>query len=541
MNSVTQDALTVSPAGAQRVPASWLVGWLALVSLLHLAGLNGHWWYQPDSGLYMSLARSLVETGRFNFNHRPHTYVWPGFPVLLAGVRLVFGDAIIAYNATMALLAVACVGLAYPLYRLLAEDRRQVIYAMVWFGLSGTLFYYSRRILTETPFTLLVIGGLYCTQRMLQSQGRASYLWALAVGVVACAATFVRPFGPALAAGTLAGLWLRRRSLARWQANLARSALAATPLLGAAALWVSRRAPLSSGPTYGRVFVHRLQPHVLVVRLWAQFSDMLDGLGEALFGMDGDEIGGVILLVPILIGAVRSVRRRQVALVGFAGAYMVGVFLGSPGRRYILPLLPLLIYWAVDGAPALGAWLCRRWKRATPRAMRMAGWAALAMLVGFNLSMVGGQIFIARSPGFVDHYWSGRLRHYAALCDALRDEADAGDAVLVHQHRLVHYWTRLEAWRFSRRWVNASTEGLARGFAARNMRYLVRDMAERGYGRKLDAVMEAFPSAFELAGKFGHLRLYRVRQQELTRLLESTRDAPGARAPGDAPHAAEAN
>ncbi len=47
--------------------------------------------FGADGSIYMVLAHNLRETGRYEFNYRPHTQYPPGFPLLLAGLSILTG------------------------------------------------------------------------------------------------------------------------------------------------------------------------------------------------------------------------------------------------------------------------------------------------------------------------------------------------------------------------------------------------------------------------------------------------------------------
>src|ERR1700676_394848 len=49
--------------------------------------------YLSDSSAYIGLARNILDTGRYEFNYRPHIVYPPGFPLILAGLSVLTGAA----------------------------------------------------------------------------------------------------------------------------------------------------------------------------------------------------------------------------------------------------------------------------------------------------------------------------------------------------------------------------------------------------------------------------------------------------------------
>ncbi len=172
----------------------WLILLLALVirvgyvyvqvnhNLFHVAT------YAPDSVRYINLADNLIKIGMFSYEGRvPTANDTPGFPLFLAGLRLVFGPSLMAIYIAQILLSVATVLMVFLIARAYFSDQ-----AGLWAaGLAAIYplgFIFVATPLTETLYTFLVAAFLALFSRI--SRGRN---WALAAGIVGGMATITRP------------------------------------------------------------------------------------------------------------------------------------------------------------------------------------------------------------------------------------------------------------------------------------------------------------------------------------------------------------
>src|SRR5687768_2078575 len=62
-----------------------------LMGLLYLAGFNGQWRPEPDSGLYLTIGRNLASGEGYTYHGHSHRLVFPGLPLIFAGLFRVFG------------------------------------------------------------------------------------------------------------------------------------------------------------------------------------------------------------------------------------------------------------------------------------------------------------------------------------------------------------------------------------------------------------------------------------------------------------------
>lgn len=487
----------------------WL---LPAIVCIYFASLNSYWWYQPDSPLYLTLARSLARTGTFAWNFRPHVYVWPGFPAFLSLIYAAIGENFLVLNIVMALFGLCCIPAAGSLYSALGRSNLRAGVCVLTLGFSGMLLYYSQYILTDVPFTLLVILGLYSGLRLTKSKGPQSWKWTAAGAIICCAAVFVRPHGPALLIAILAGLWLREGALKRLADGMWKSFALAFPTVLGTAAWLFRNMLVRTpeAPTYYEVFLPRTQPSGFLLRIIAKAPEMLDGIGNVLAGIDVDALGGTCMLAVALLGMARSLRRREFIPLCFAVIHIGGVFLGSPGRRYLLPVLPLLILWLVDGAFVIGHSLLERCEGLTKTHIRVAGLFALGFLLSWNIGRVTQVIWHARRPNSYARYEEGILKDHVILSTWLDKLPNAPQRVLIHNHRLLHYLAEVEVRSESRRW-RALPREYALNVVQRAFDFVILTKGQENHETVSRELIRTHPDLFEKCARFGSLTVYRPR------------------------------
>jgi hypothetical protein len=496
-------------------PDRRLALFLAAVSLLYAVGMSTQWRFHRDSLLYMGLARSLVEQGTYSFNHQIHSYVWPGQPLLLVPVYAVFGESFFVMNALMSLLGVGCVIIAHMLFRKLPMTARQVWVCTLLFGLSRSLYYYSSIIITEVPYTSLVLACLYCSE-CIQGAGRRGLLWAAAAGTAAAAACCFRPVGWALYPALIAGLWSGRRRIAGVRRASVRSLLVLLPPVALGGLWFARSVRLGSA-RYGYFGDYVWRPGVLhsFRTILRHLDDAIEPLSDTVLGYDLGMAGSLLLLVPVVVGLGSLVRRgeRQVSVYGIVS--FVGICLANPSRRYLMPILPSVLPWLVLGMSAVGGAIRRRQALAGPLVKRV-GVVLLVLALATNLMRISKLVYEARTPRRSEEYAGGRMAHYYDLVDWLSEHADPDDCVMAGEHRFLHYFSRLRTSAFPRPWELRRAGGWQKPLSRRRKATLmVLEPGEWPPPRALRRLRQRSPDAVATIRHFGPLELARFRADRL--------------------------
>jgi len=501
-----------SPREGRALSRPFLWFFLA-VTALYAVGLNDYWRFQRDSVLYMGLARSLAETGRYHFNYLPHTFALPGFPAMLSLIYMTVGESFLAMNVLVSAFGVGCVVLAYFVFRQLPLSDRQVAACVLLFGLSRTLYYYSTHVMTDVPFTFFVLVGLLCGMRMVRAEGWASWLWCVGGALAVCAASAIRPLGPAVAAGVLGALWLGPDGLRRWRVHMGKSAVLLAPLGVALAVWVWRcshaNAPVRSD--YYTVFIGRRGLAGLLRRGPCGIQHIIEALPDALLGVHVGMIVGIPLLLVLGWGLVLSLRRGERVLCTYGLVYLAGTTLGDAGRRYLLPALPVMVFWLVVGAGGIGNWLTERLGVLSRRGALKVGYVLMGLALATNLVRISKVVYESRSPNFYQVIEGGRLVHYFDLTGWLRENTNRQDVVFAREHRLVHYFSRARTAPLKYLLRKRARTMLASVSPATGVYYIVRDPQKDGSEvSAMDELMRSCPRAFERVRSFGNLELIRV-------------------------------
>ncbi len=498
---------------------------MAGAAVLYAAGLNGRWRFQRDSLVYMGLARSLAEAHTYSFDYTPHALVWPGFPAMLSVVRLAFGDSFLAMNALVKVFGLGCIAMACLLFARLSLTWPQMVACALLIALSRTLYYYSSQIMADVPFAFFVLAGLYCGVRMLQSDAdpggdrrasRAAWLWCVGAALTALVACSLRPLAPALLVALVAALYLRRGGRARWRRNLAMTGILLAPAVLLSAAWLWRSANLNESFRYGYLdlFIWRYGLLHTVLHAFGAAPKVVLALADGVLGFDFPPLSIVLFLV-MAVGLVAAWRRGERVLTLFGIACLAGTCLGNPGRRHLLPVLPVLFYWLVLGASAVGSLLAARWRAASPRRLAGIGAALLFLGVATNAARVGKVIYEQRSPDFYARTSSGRLADYFQLADWLKANAMPGEVVIGYEYRLLFYFSGVKAEplpRPGRNWRMAWARRLPKGDG---LAYLVRDPAKDATAPAVDNMLRRHPDAFEEVRRFGRLQVFRVEPSAL--------------------------
>ncbi|MGD2175390.1 MAG: hypothetical protein PVJ27_08310 [Candidatus Brocadiaceae bacterium] len=501
-----------------------MLWFLGAVVLLYALGLNEHWRFQRDSALYLSLGRSLAENGTYEFNFRPHSLALPGFPGLLYVVYAMVGESFLAMNLLVSLLGIGCVATGWLLYRKLGLSGRALIACCLLLGLSRTLYYYSTHVMADVPFLLLALVGLYLGLRMLEVEGAFGWTLVLATGLTAAAAATLRPLGPALLAGLVGGLWLRRGSLADWLRNSVRTLVVIAPSAALAAVIVLQE---PDGRTYYTVYLAGRSPAALMAGALSKAPELMESLSDALLGTNVGLTAGTLLTALMLLGLVTAARKGERMVSIYGALCVVGTLVGNPGRRSLLPALPALILWLVLGAGRAGDLLERLPHLSRRRLVRLS-YVLLGVALAVNLIRIGEVIREARSSDFYQATEHGRLAGYFDLTEWLESNAPPGATVLTREHRFVHYFARTRVVPFRRERVGDSAYRLKSVICEHAVTHVVHDSREQGDWEWLGAVIEGNPRIWEQVRRFGTVTLYRVHRDRLDTLQTPAAPSSGS-------------
>ena len=380
-----------APVGRSRDRAMVVVVFLA-IAVLYVASVPGVWSMKSDSAVYMTLARSLARGEGYTFNRGPYGRYPPVFPVMLALVYSTLGENIWAMQALVALTGVGAMAAAFALIRERSGTRPAL--AIVILAATCTWFwtYSSQHIVSEAPYAFFSLIALWLAERALRSPRFAALKWLLAVGV-ATVAVYTRMPGVALIPALVGAALLARGQ--HWAPRQRWMAAAAAAVIGslAALVWIVRAWAFGPGQTYTTMvlsagnrpltdFVDRLQ---LRLSEWAA-TPLSWSYRETPWAA-----GLAILCVLLLPGFVIGLRRFRSAAEFYLGAYFILMVLvggNTSHERYVVPVVPLLLYYGYLSVSALSAWLSEKLGKGRGTAPRRGLlWAVrhLALIAGVAL------------------------------------------------------------------------------------------------------------------------------------------------------------
>lgn len=511
----------------------WTIAILGAIAVVHLAGVNDHWAMKPDSGLYMSLGRSLAEGRGMEFNGRQFWGIPPLVPFLIAGCRLLTGDHFWLINLVMALAGLGVVLLTFLTVRRLCDDlpgpRRTglVLGVTLAVGLSARLYIDSTRILTDVPFALFVMLGLYAFVR----GSRGHWLWYLGGSLALAAATYTRVPGLVVGAGAVAAALLDFRREGYWRR--AAAALGGAALLVATFLvWLLVIQPLQDARTIDYTEVVREGYfNVLSAAKWVQIGKSLVNFPSAMCSSITYQklTGGYFNLLPtalLLVGTVAMVRRRQWAVLlpaAFYAGFLIVYHPTAVASRYMLPVMPVTVYGILLGVQTLAD--RRRREPAAPpdsgasRTPR-AAWSvaiAAALLAAISGPSIARELYWMRHPRFYEAFERGEWKPYLEAGRYLEAHGrPETDTCLTPQGTVLHYLSRLrlseQVGLYHGREDNLAPAAFADAAAKDPARFVIVPGTDGAWGRAAAAGVEA-TGLFEAPPvRFGHLAIYERRE-----------------------------
>ena len=263
-------------------------------------------------------------------------------------------------NLTMGMIGLLSVWMSYKLAGELASRPVALLVAGL-LGLNSLLHVMSTLQLSDMPFTLLVVTGLYCLVRGLKGQK-----WSLEWGTLALfASCWVRVAGVAIAVACTLGLLLERRAASRLRVCANVVALLAG-VTGTLALFYTQyqntlRAEHSLPPASYMAGVHALLDQPVTSLILRALRNAYESAGEIpkfLAGVQSNPLVALaICLSPALVGLGRRLRHREFLIALAVAGYSTGILVNLPaGPRYFLPVAPLLILYYLEGLALLLDW-----------------------------------------------------------------------------------------------------------------------------------------------------------------------------------------
>ena len=434
-----------------------------MVAVMYLLGFNGQWRIERDSALYLTVGRNLAEGRGYTYRDQQNHLIYPGLPLMLAGLdRLFHTSGPLPPLIAMLLLGWATLGLTYRLFSLYAGRRVAVLITL---GVAATrIFYrYCFELLTDLPFLLGVMAFLAGYEAIFGRASRASarrsggeivdaddlseravsggrwFDWALLLAGL-CITILMRPMmwtlvGAAALTQLVRAFGGRRRGL-----HLV-IFLAVMAAVGAFYFFDLRGGP--GHEDYERAILNRLSdPAQLSEQVRANASKLFEAtLIKALFGCPLGHVLNVAIGIAALGLGVSLFWHREIW--GFLFVLTVGAqLIFEPVDRYFVAVIPLMVFawWR------LLAWISRLLPvQIGPVPVGGAIFLALfATGMGTNIGRISELIAEQRRTPFQERYHNSRYRLLGQIVTQTRRNTTDADWILVdpNKQRILTYETR---------------------------------------------------------------------------------------------------
>ena len=314
-----------------------------LVTVVVIFGLtvNSSWKATPDSALYLELGESLAVGKGYVYNESPHTYVPPGFPLILSAWINLFGPDFFHYRVLMAAIGVLTAFLGLGLaFRLCGADVGIVVGGV--FSINHTIVLNSTYTSSDVPFTMFCLIAFHIMLWLSDHRNsRAIFIIAaLAAGLPA----LVRINGYGVPPALIIFLW----SLYPEESGVkrfARPVLFMGLSLCLPLLWEFHKSsfPVSAqeGEYFRAVTGRSLETQILVM-----LNSAWEYLFETAYTLTGVSMRTValelILFSSVITGFFIVFRQGERLLSSFFVVQAAGLLLSSAGSRYLAPLIPAL-------------------------------------------------------------------------------------------------------------------------------------------------------------------------------------------------------
>lgn len=395
-----------------------------------------------DNAQFLVLAESLLSGhGLAHVNSpglEPHTKYPFLYPLLLAGVLALFPGGLIPAKLLSVALGVASCALLLVLFRRRANPALALAIALVA-AVSPHLLEFSHITFSEIPYLFFSLLALLALERTFAARDPGRRLPVLALLAI-MATYYVKSVALALALAAPIAAALRRRFR-----------LAAFFLLGFALLslpWYLRNKAVGQENLYLDYFLmknpyredtSRITPPEFVQRVATNVVEyerlyIPNGIVPAAFRGPRPAAGAesVLFLVPlalVAVGLVAALRAGRLVVEGYTLGFLAIIHVWPEvwsGTRFFLPILPLLIAYAILGVDRLGA------RVGGPRLGVGAALLAAALLAAANIAETARVVREERgyTPDWVNFF---------AAAEWIRSHTPP-DAIIANRSSYILYW-----------------------------------------------------------------------------------------------------
>ncbi len=432
----------------------WRKPLFVFVLVMYLIGFNGQWRMEPDSALYLSIGRNLAEGRGYTYHGRVDRLAYPGMPWVHAMFFKMFpSGTLVPVHVFMLGCAIATLALTYRLL-LLHGPRADAVIVTYGIACCYTFCRYGYELRNDMPFLMGVMAFLVGYESLLARYvervppaGPARTRWFDWIFLVDgfAIAVLMRPAMWALVATILLAVatTIFRRPINAKRIALVLGVLLVVIVTATAFFQLDPRRVQSAHrlDDYEGEFLVRVErnlPGVLKESL-QNFGLLTEKMApEALFSFEfGPVLNSLVTSTMFILGLLLFRRRIMWGLWVAATLLMIIVVL--PGDRYLLAILPLLIYGWWRGL----VWLNHR--------IPTAKWANIIFLIllgtGYlpnSIRAVGKVVIEQRRTPFLRHYKEGRYEALPAFAQAIDENVEVHANLIATRKfsRILNFLTR---------------------------------------------------------------------------------------------------
>jgi len=307
-----------------------------------------------DNARYVILAESLSRFRGFLDLQMPgtpaHTQYPFGFPLLLVPFLWLFGKSYVILKMVPLLCGLGGFVFFYLLMRRVLA--RHWFYPVLFFAFTPILIEYNHWLFSEMPFLFFSLGSLYFFSRY-----REKALFFVLACAFAVYAYFIRTAGISLVAGIGMTLVYKRE----WSRFLIFAVIFAVPF----GLWQYRSSRIPQEWSYIDQLLSKdpYNPESGRLNFWGMLGRIKTNFLTYLFAIVGisffpalkvpavSVIVGLLFLGAVVYGLVS--RRKRLDFIDFYLVFSLGNLLVWPsvwsGDRFLLPIMPLLLFYLIGG------------------------------------------------------------------------------------------------------------------------------------------------------------------------------------------------
>lgn len=510
-----------------------LMAAIVAMGALYLASIGPYWNISPDSATYVGWAKALVA----GVPYARGPVQPPVTSLVYAAVLFFFPTGYTALNAATMVLILVWLALTYA-WVARRTGRTEGLLVVLLCLASTQLYHESTQLLSEPTYMALSMAVLVLLDRpTARADATAAFavehststrLAAVLAGTLMVAAVLTRTIGIALVLAVLAiEGWklVRREHPVRW--SLVGFAAAS---FAAVALWelFGTREPYVVN--WFRMFLRRDvwsagSPGMSLPELFGRLRDHAGevlGIGRMLENTWTPSSAALDVLLPaglllVLFAGLYQALRRRVTVVGLYVVLYLGVIIvhglvsGDFSLRFLVPILPFLFYYGLEGARALVTFTARRIPRAgSARVLTTLGALYAMFFVGVGTRPLLAGVRAAHTSPF-GTYLIKRPSNFDAqrLAMWVRDHAGRDDVFASWQRDMFEV--------LAERRGDALTPGLltaADSFVgwlhAQHVRYLLVDHRSGDVADSLMSAIRSHPESFRLVSALHDASLYEV-------------------------------